>query len=70
MECMYCKGKMSRGLTTFHIDRKTYHLTFNKIPAWVCNQCGESLFEDTEVSKIQEIIQTLENKTQEMLNVA
>ena len=70
MKCMYCQGKMKRGSAAFHIDRKTYHLTFDKIPAWVCNQCGETYFEEEEVSKIQDIIQTIECKTEEMLNAA
>ena len=67
---MYCQGKMSRGTAAFHIDRKTYHLTLDKIPAWICNQCGEAYFEEAEVSKIQDIIQTVECKTEAMLNAA
>jgi YgiT-type zinc finger domain-containing protein len=63
-------GKMDKGTSKFHIDRKTYHLTFDQIPAWVCNQCGEAYFEESEVNKIQEIIQTIEIKTKEMLNAA
>jgi len=41
MRCMYCQGRMERGTAPFHIDRKGYHLLFDRIPAWVCSQCGE-----------------------------
>jgi len=70
MKCMHCQGKMERGMAAFHTDRKNYHLTFDKVPAWVCNQCGEAYFEEAEVSKIQDIIETIEYKTEEMLNAA
>ena len=46
MECMYCKGKMERGAAPFHIDRNGYHLVFDKVLAFVCQQCGEVYFEE------------------------
>ena len=64
MKCLYCQGEMKKEMAPFHVDRKGCHLTLDKVPAWVCMQCGESYFEATEVDAIQEIIQTVELKTQ------
>ena len=69
MECMYCQGTMKRDTAPFHVDRKGYHLTFDAVPAWVCRQCGEVYFEDTEIETIQEVIQTIEQQTPEMMLV-
>lgn len=66
MECLYCQGKMERGITPFHVDRKGYHLTLDAIPAWVCMQCGEVYFEEAEIEAIQEVIRAIEQRTEKM----
>jgi YgiT-type zinc finger domain-containing protein len=60
---------MRRATAPFHVDRKGYHLTFDTVPAWVCVQCGEVYFEDTELEAIQEVIQTIEQQTPETMLV-
>ena len=52
MKCMYCQGEMARGNAPFHIDRKDIHLSLDSVPAWVCTQCGEVYFEETEVNAV------------------
>ena len=63
MKCIHCKGEMKRGTAPFHIDRKGCHLTLDRVPAWVCSQCGETYFEAAEVDAIQDLIQSVEQKT-------
>ena len=46
MKCLHCQGEMKKGVTPFHVDREGCHLTLDKVPAWVCTQCGESYFEE------------------------
>ena len=64
MKCVHCKGKMKKGTAPFHIDRKGCHLMLESVPAWVCEQCGEAYFEEEEVNAIQDLIQSIEHKTQ------
>ncbi|MDQ7780874.1 MAG: YgiT-type zinc finger protein [Planctomycetota bacterium] len=59
---MHCRGKMKRSTTPFHVDRKGCHLLLDAIPAWVCEQCGESYFEEKEVDAIQGLVRLLERK--------
>ena len=66
MKCMHCQGKMKKGTAPFHIDQKNYHLTLDAVSAWICQQCGEVYFEESEVDSIQEIIQTVENQTEKL----
>ncbi len=70
MKCLYCKSKMRRGTAPFSIDRKGYHVTWDAIPAWVCDQCGESLFEAREVDLIQEALTVLDSKTVTLATVS
>ncbi len=63
MKCMYCQGEMKRLTAPFHIDRKGIHLSLDNVPAWVCRQCGEPYFEESEVNIIQSIIQAVERET-------
>jgi len=63
MECLYCKGKMVKGSAPFSADRNGYHISWEAIPAWVCSQCGEPLFEENEVSHIQKALQQVDQET-------
>ena len=66
MNCMYCQGKMKRGISPFHIDRKGYHLTMDSIPAWVCTQCGEAYFDEAEVEAIQGALGALDQQSEKL----
>jgi len=70
MNCMYCQGKMERGVAPFHIDRNGYHLTLEAIPAWVCKQCGEVYFEELEVERIQNAIARLDENVNQFAQAA
>ena len=66
MKCIYCQGKMERGTAPFHIDRKGYHLVLDKIPAWVCSQCGEVYFNETEVDSIQAMLRAVDEQVEKI----
>lgn len=67
MKCIYCQGEMVRKTAPFHIDRKGYHLLFDAIPAWVCNQCGEPYFEEAKVDAIQEVSRKIDQETEKLI---
>jgi YgiT-type zinc finger domain-containing protein len=66
MKCIHCKGEMERKTAPFQVDRKGYHLMFDAIPAWVCSQCGEAYFEEAEVEAIQEVLKTVDERTEKL----
>jgi YgiT-type zinc finger domain-containing protein len=70
MKCIHCNGEMERKTSPFQIDRKGYHLTLEKIPAWVCTQCGEAYFEESEVEEIHKMIETLDRETKKLSTAA
>jgi len=61
---------MERKSAPFQTDRKGYHLTLDEIPAWVCRQCGEAYFEESEVGAIQDVIQSLDKRTKKLQEAA
>lgn len=63
MECLHCKGKMERGTAPFAVHRDGYHLFWDAIPAWVCKQCGEPLFEASEVDAIQKALEAVDRES-------
>jgi YgiT-type zinc finger domain-containing protein len=67
---MHCQGKMEKGFAPFHVDRNGYHLTLERIPAWVCRQCGEVYFEETEVDRIQDVLESLDQKVERIAESA
>ena len=43
------------------------HLHWDAIPAWICTQCGEPLFEGREVDVIQEAIRALDRENEKLM---
>lgn len=70
MKCIHCQGTMERSTAPFHVDRNGYHLVLDKIPAWVCGQCGEVYFEESEVDSIQTIIEAVDTQVEKLAAVA
>ncbi len=62
MKCVHCQGQLERGTAPFHVDREGVHLSLDSVPAWVCRQCGEPMFEQAEVDAIQAILSTVEEQ--------
>ena len=67
--CINIDHVFSLGLAPFHIDRESYHLHLDAIPAWICSQCGEVYFEEKEVELIQQLIQDLDKKTKKIASL-
>ena len=63
MECLHCKGRLVRSKAPFSIDRKGCHVVWEAVPAWICTQCGEPLFEAQEVESIQRALVALERES-------
>ena len=64
MKSVHCRGEMKRGTTPFHIDRQGCYVTLDSIPARVCEQCGETYFDEKEVDAIQDLVESVEQKAQ------
>jgi YgiT-type zinc finger domain-containing protein len=67
---MMCKGEMEKNNVSYTIDREGYHLFIERIPAYVCIRCGERYFEESEVSAIQDMMKTFEEKLKNIVQVA
>ncbi len=70
MECYYCKGKLVRGTSSYYVKRHNYHFVVDEVPAWVCQQCGEPLFAEKEVERIQDIIRNMDAKVRVLAKAA
>jgi len=70
MKCFHCQAELRRGTATFTDSRKGYVLVLQDLPAWVCPQCGEPLFEATAVDGIQDVLQALDERVQKLHQAA
>ena len=60
MECSHCKSDLEPGRTTYTANRHGYHLRLDDIPAWICQRCGDPVFEERVVAAIQQLLMTLD----------
>jgi len=70
MTCFHCQGELRKGKTSYAINRKGYHLIIDDMPAWICEQCGELLFEEEQVNAIQQLIQAADPKVESLIRAA
>jgi YgiT-type zinc finger domain-containing protein len=66
MECLHCKGKMVRKKVSYTVNRKGYHMVIDDVPAWVCEQCGEPLFEEETVNLVQEMLRAVDARMERL----
>ena len=62
MECLYCRGTLVRQSVGYTATRGGYHLIIDDVPAWVCEQCGEPLFDEETVDTIQEVLRGVDTR--------
>ena len=70
MECLYCKGTLRRQRVSYTGTRKGYHLIVDYVPAWVCEQCGESLFDEQTVDVIQNTLQEVDRGVEKIATLS
>ena len=70
MKCLHCQAELHRGTATFSDSRNGYVLVLQDLPAWVCSQCGEPLFEADAVQGIQGVLQTLDKQVKKLRQAA
>ena len=59
MICFVCKGTVKDGFTTFTVDMGKCIVIVKNVPAFICDQCGDTCY-NTETSKrLEEIVDFL-----------
>ena len=66
MECLYCKGTLVKKKVSYTATRKGYHLIIDDVLAWVCEQCGESLFDEETVDAIQDMLRAVDGRMKKL----
>ncbi|MDH5720497.1 MAG: YgiT-type zinc finger protein [Spirochaetia bacterium] len=62
MEYIFCKGKLEKKTAPFTVERKDYQIHYNALPAFVCVQCGEPVFEENALALIQKSVKSIEEE--------
>ena len=71
MKCLHCRSELKRGTATFTDSRHNgYVIALQDIPAWVCTQCGEPMFDTDAVSGIQDLLQAVDERIEKLRDVA
>ena len=66
MECLHCMGKLARKKVSYTVNRKGYHLVIDDVPAWVCEQCGEPLFDEETVDAVQGMLHAVDARLERL----
>ena len=61
MNCLYCNGTLKPSKATYTETRNDCDVIFHNLPALVCTQCTEPLFEEKTVEAIQKVLATMDD---------
>ncbi len=53
--CMYCKGKLQKGLHEFIAKVEDQIVVIKDLPALICTQCGEAYYDDEVMDKLDKV---------------
>ena len=70
MKCLHCEGALEQTQISYTANRKGYHLIIDDVPAWVCQQCGEPMFDEATVDAIQEVLTELDRRLEKLTTLA
>jgi YgiT-type zinc finger domain-containing protein len=70
MQCAYCQGQLVRKQISYTANRKGYHLIIDDVPAWVCEQCGEPMFDEETVDTIQAMLREVDRRLEKLAALA
>ncbi len=70
MKCAYCQGQLVRKQINYTANRKGYHLIIDDVPAWVCEQCGEPMFDEETVDTIQGMLREVDKRLEKLSALA
>lgn len=62
MECLHCRGNLTRKNVSYTANRMGYHLVIDNVPAWVCEQCSEPMFDEETVQAIQAMLYAVDTQ--------
>ena len=67
MECIYCNGSLVRKQVPYTVVRRGYQLIISDVPAWVCEQCNEPMFDEDTVTAIQTMLQEVDCRVEDLV---
>lgn len=70
MRCYHCQGELKRSTAAFTDSRNGYVIALQEIPAWVCMQCGEPMFDAQAVNGIQELLKAVDKRIDKLRHAA
>ena len=56
MICYLCEGQYKKATTTHFVDLKKCMVIVKNVPCWECEQCGEVIYDDDVVDRLDKII--------------
>lgn len=57
-KCFFCKGNMKKKKIAVDYWWKGELVIIEKVPAWICTQCGEEVFEGPVAEKMEKVAKT------------
>ena len=60
--CPLCGGRKKPGITTYSVDLGTGVIVVRRVPATICDQCGEEWIDSETARKLEELTEEARRK--------
>lgn len=70
MTCPVCSGQLERRPSVHTISRSHYHLMIYELPLWLCRQCGQAMYTESQVDALDELIYNTDRQIAALLQAS
>ncbi len=70
MTCPVCTGQLERRPSVHTISRSNYHLMIYELPLWLCRQCGQAMYTESQVDALDALIHNTDRHIAALLEVS
>lgn len=70
MTCPLCYGRLECRPSVHTISRSNYHLMIYELPVWLCQQCGEALYTESQVDALDELVHNTDHYVATLLEAS
>jgi len=62
-------SELTRKKVSCTANRNGYHLIIDDVPAWVCQQCNEALFDEETMEAIQSMLREMDRQREQLTRI-
>jgi YgiT-type zinc finger domain-containing protein len=70
MTCPVCQGQLEYQRSVHTVSRPEYHLVIYELPVWMCRQCDQVMYTESQMDALDKLIHTTDRHVTALLEAS